>query len=55
MERIYYGIYPGLDLDVIYIRLFDLKNAITDHKMGKIEDISFCFQLVSVARPQTSP
>ena len=34
-ERIYYGIYMGLDLDVLYIRLFDLKNALIGHKMGQ--------------------
>lgn len=40
---------------VLCIRLFDLKNAIIDHK---IEDKSFYFQLVSMARPYltlTSP
>ena len=50
-ERIYYGIYPGLDLDVLYIRHFDLKNAIIGHKMGQNRRQIFCFQLVSVARP----
>ena len=34
-ERIYYGIYLGVDLDVLYIRLFDLENAIIGHKMGQ--------------------
>ena len=34
-ERIYYGIYPGLDLDVLYIRFFDRKKSIIGHKMGQ--------------------
>ena len=34
-ERICYGIYPGLDLVVLYIRLFDLKNTIISHEMGQ--------------------
>ncbi len=28
-------IYLGLDLDVLYIRIFDLKIAIIGHKMGQ--------------------
>ncbi len=54
-ERGYYGIYQWsylrLDLDVLYIRLFDLKKPLQAMKWVKTEDKSFCFQLVSVARP----
>ncbi len=39
----------GLIWIVLYIRLFDLKNAIIGHKMGQNRRQIFCFQLVSVA------
>ncbi len=44
-ERIYYGIYPGLDLVVLYIRLFDLEIVIIGHKMGQNRRQIFLFSV----------